>query len=280
VQELFDNMQAFPLMEYSWRPYEDLCLEEFLARLSSFRTAEDVDQLVQPFDTMLFLQARGQLKAEFLQALNQWCLRGVHRPNVLSERRPTTKQLVKLHDRCWELGLEDQALQDAIQFFVESAGGRWPSLYPQPLKYKKRRKYIRSADPLAGLQLPPLSDMPLALPGLPSGQLDIFSEDVLVPAPVSMGARRGIKPSARSPELSPEESTVRCWVTTRKGPRPRRPRDPGLKKYLRKDMPRAPLWLTGGWEMRPKYQPGQKLGRYPYAGVPVGKRGAAWVLRR
>jgi len=232
---------------------------------------------------MLFLQARGQLTSEFLQALNQWCLRGVHRPNVLSERRPSTKQLVKLHDRCQELGLEDQALQDAIHYFVESAGGRWPTLYPQPLKYKKRRKYIRSADPLEGLELPPLPDTATGeiAQALPSPSLDIFAEDISVPSPISRaGPRLGKKPSARSPELSPEESTVRCWVTTRKGPRPRRPRDPGLKKYLRKDMPRAPLWLTGGWEMRPKYQPGQKLGRYPYAGVPVGKRGAAWVLRR
>ena len=31
----------------------------------------------------------------------------------------------------------------------------------------------------------------------------------------------------------------------------------------------------------PRYQPGQSLGpRYPYARVPVGPRGAAWILRR
>lgn len=31
----------------------------------------------------------------------------------------------------------------------------------------------------------------------------------------------------------------------------------------------------------PRYQPGRSLGpRYPYARVPVGPRGAAWILRR
>eukprot|EP00931_Biecheleriopsis_adriatica_P065148 TRINITY_DN39781_c0_g1_i1.p1 TRINITY_DN39781_c0_g1~~TRINITY_DN39781_c0_g1_i1.p1 ORF type:complete len:596 (-),score=119.71 TRINITY_DN39781_c0_g1_i1:65-1654(-) len=332
LQELLDNLQAFPLMEYSWKPYEDLCLEELLKRMSTFRTAEDVDQLVQPFDALLFLQARGLLHKEFLQALMQWCLRGVHRPNVRSERRPTSRQLVLLHDRCRELGLEDsEALQDAIQYYVESGGGLWQSLYPQPLKYSKRRRYIRSDDPLEGLELPPLplleGEQETALmeparqqvledlPGLPSSApgSDLFGqEDALMPAsaPVPAGPRR--KPSAPSPELAPEESSVRCWVTTRKGPRPRRPRDIGLKKYMRKDMPRAPLWLQGGWQMRPKYQPGKEPGfgtpqveaaaaaaglpatdiliremrrksfswQRRYARVPVGKRGAAWVLRR
>eukprot|EP00971_Amphidinium_carterae_P073540 1454116-Amphidinium_carterae.1 len=31
---------------------------------------------------------------------------------------------------------------------VESGGGQWPTLQPQPLKYKKRRHYFILADPL------------------------------------------------------------------------------------------------------------------------------------
>jgi len=289
VQELMDNLQSFPLLEYSWQPYEDLCLNELTSRTKSFRTSEDIDQLVKPFDAMLFLQVRGLLEDSFLLALNQWCLRGVHRPNVLSERRPTTHQLVTLHDKCQERGLEGSpALQDAIRYFVESGGGRWQVLSTQPLRYKNRRKYIRSDDPLHGIEVPPLPDelvlgelnvarRPMEdLPGLPTSSLDYGLAEGNRPRRSQIVK----KPSAPSPLLAEGQTTVNCWVTTRKGPRPRRPRDPGLKKIKRLDMPRMPFWMQGGWQMRPKYQPGQKLGRYPYAGVPLSKRGAGWVLRR
>eukprot|EP00933_Yihiella_yeosuensis_P017710 TRINITY_DN14756_c0_g1_i2.p1 TRINITY_DN14756_c0_g1~~TRINITY_DN14756_c0_g1_i2.p1 ORF type:complete len:454 (+),score=62.07 TRINITY_DN14756_c0_g1_i2:143-1363(+) len=293
VQELLDNCQSFPLLEYSWKPYEDLCLNEFLQRCSTFRSAEEIDQLVRPFDALLFLQARGQLNNEFLSAVTQWCLRGVHLPNVRSERRPTTRELVLLHDRCRERGIDDlPALQDAIRYFVESGGGIWPAAFPKPLKYKRfGRKYIRTIDPLEGVDLPPLPHEldedgdQIAQIAPAAEEMSIFGEEtaVAVQSASTTSVARRRKPSMSSPELDPNDSTVYCWVTTRKGPRPRRPRDPGLKKVLRKDMPRAPLWLTGGWSMRPKYQPGQRPQRHighHYAGLPVGKRGAAWVLRR
>lgn len=63
---------------------------------------QDVDQLVDPFSTLFFLRSHGVLHADFLRALCQWSLKGVHRPNVRSERRPTSQQLVILHDFCFE----------------------------------------------------------------------------------------------------------------------------------------------------------------------------------
>lgn len=229
---------------------------------------QDVDQLVDPFSTLFFLQSHGALHADFLRALCQWSLKGVHRPNVRSERRPTSQQLVILHDFCFEclgpeedfrrfvmmriiraskgkfsdsghcflfaritfdgkiflgvkeffcfgvapgtpqiirwvdwphwsivLGLifqhhhvsgvltnlttsgrlafnscffwhlcanrfpkknqsnlrygleEEPALQDALAFFVESGGGLWHHIYPQPLAYHKKRRYIRGLVP-------------------------------------------------------------------------------------------------------------------------------------
>ena len=113
--------------------------------------------MVDPFHTLLFLQARGHLHADYLRALTQWCLRGVHRPNVRSERRPTTAQLVTLYDYCREHGLEDEpALNDALAYFVESGGGKWHSLYARPLAYAKKRRYFRTEDPLEGVALPQL----------------------------------------------------------------------------------------------------------------------------
>ena len=141
---------------------------------------QEVDQLVDPFQVLFFLQARGHLHANYLRALTQWCLRGVHRPNVRSERRPTTAQLVLLYDYCREHGLEEEpALNDTLAYFVESGGGKWHALYARPLAYKKKRNYIRKEDPLKDVELPRLGsrasdsakpkmleDLP-GLPGLP-----------------------------------------------------------------------------------------------------------------
>ncbi|CAJ1430601.1 unnamed protein product, partial [Effrenium voratum] len=300
VQELLDNIQAFPQLEFSWQPYEDLCLTEFLQRLSKFRTAEEVDQLVSPFEVARFLQSRGLLSPEFLRALCQWSLKGAHRPNVRAERRPSTRQLLQLQDLCFEHGLEEEpALQDAIQYFVESAGGKWHSIYAKPLKYKRRRAYIRREDPLDGLELPELPEpvsrpkqleqRPEDLAALPSSQEDTQ----LAPAESDSPSQETnalasfedegprIKPSAPSPLLENEDSLVyRIRGYSRKGPRPRAFRDPLRKRDFDKEPTKGPLWYYGGWAMRPKYQPGQKLHNNPWPRGPVGYRGAAKVLRR
>lgn len=296
VQELLDNLQAFPQLEFSWKSYEEMCMEEFLQRLAKFRTAEDVDQLVDPFNTLYFLQSNGHLESNYLRALCQWCLKGVHRPNVRSERRPTSQQLVALHDFCLEHGIEEEpALQDALAFFVESGGGLWHQRYAQPLAYHKKRRYIRSDDPLEGLELPELLPRPTAptalaaprpkqleaLPGLPVPQ----DTEILAPesddSEVAIPRRR--KESGPSPLLEDPEDTLvyRIRTRSRKGPRPRHQRDHLRKRDWETQEVPGPLWYYGGWKMRPKYQPGQSLGpRYPYARVPVGPRGAAWILRR
>lgn len=297
MQELLENMQAFPLLEYSWLPYEKLNLDELVARTKSFQSAADMDQFADPFEALRFFQARGLLHEEFLKSLCQWCLVGVHRPNVRSERRPTTRQLIALYDHCQELGMGDlDALQDALQYFVESAGGHWQPIMPQPLAYRQRsrkhpmgRRYVRTDDPMEGMQatLPAAEAMAVrvpraskeeglpGLPGLPSDDASAVEEasEVLVPL------RRRKKPSASSTELAPEDSTVMAWSKSRKGPRPRR-RELGLAKITRKDWVTAPLWIRGGWEMRPKYQQGVATKKYPHAGVPIGNLGAAWAMRR
>jgi len=294
AQELLENLQAFPLLEFSWAPYEVLCLEELLQRTRAFETWEDIEQMADPFETLRFLQARNLLHDEFLQALCQWCLQGVHKPNVRSERRPTARQLTTLYDHCLERGMEQTAaLQDALNYYVESGGGIWQSAMPKPLKFRKRRRYIRSDDPWDGVELPDLGpiapqlaqqsrqDDLLGLFAAPSSPPPmVVADDAVVEAKGSAPMLGRKKLSARSPLLSLEESTVRCWITSRKSPRPRHRRDPGLKKMLRTDMPRGPLWYHGGWETRPKYQQGQATSRYPWAGVPTGNNGNKRILRR
>ncbi|CAE7226113.1 unnamed protein product [Symbiodinium pilosum] len=294
TQELLDNVQAFPQLEYSWQPYEDLCLREFLSRVARLQTAEDVDQMVDPFQVLFFLQARGHLHTDYLRALTQWCLRGVHRPNVRSERRPTTAQLITLYDYCREHELEDEpALNDAIAYFVESGGGKWQEVYARPLSYTKKRYYIRTEDPLQDVDLPPLprsrsapakvkmlEDLP-GLPGLPAltpTEREDQEDDLALIEEADVVRK---KPSGSSPLLKEGESIARVRVRSRrKLDRPRRAFDPLRKRYRDQELPQ-PLWYYGGWGMRPKYQPGRSLGsRYPYAKVPIGPRGGAWVLRR
>lgn len=45
---------------------------------------------------------------------------------------------------CSRHGIEEEpALQDTLAYFIESGGGIWPERYAEPLRYKKKRKYIR-----------------------------------------------------------------------------------------------------------------------------------------
>lgn len=288
LPELLANVQAFPQLEYSWRPYEEKCMEELLLRTRHFSSARDMDQFADPFQALRLFHARGYLHDAFLESLIQWCLVGVHRANVRSERRPTSRQLAYLYEMCRERGLENSAaLKDALQYYMESGGGIWPRIMPKPLKYHKRRSYFHTYDPLKGTVLPSLVALQPStsgrvesndLPGLPSSVSASPTPENTSGLPID--APRNVKPSQASPLLAEEESSVRCWARSRKSPRPRHRRDPGLKKMLRPDMPRGPLWFHGGWGNRPKYQQGTITKNNPWKGVPYGNNGAKRILRR
>jgi hypothetical protein len=283
VQELLENLQTFPELEYSWRPYEDLCLHELKSRIGKFQTAADVGQLADPIEAMLFLRTKGLLETNFLEAISQWCVRAVHRPNVMSERRPTARQLYQVYDRCWEVGLESSpALQDAITYYVESGGGQWPNAMPKPLRYHRKRMYIRRFDPMEGVDLPVVSQQivqPMIrqstvgdIPGLPSTGDGLSEWD-----------ESAIEERATPQQVNRKKCggvTVGAFVTSRRSVRPRHRADPGLKKILRKNWHRAPLFMNPGFCSRPKYRPGVATRANPWPDVPVGPRGASWVLRR
>lgn len=291
TQELLENLQAFSLLEFSWKPYEDMCLEELVSRTRTFTFAGDMNQFADPFGALRFMHANNLVHKEFLDALCQWCLEGVHKPNVLSERRPTARQLLNLHDHCREMGMEDNpALKDALAYYVESAGGKWQSRLPRPLAYHTKRSYIRTEDPLEGhldadaprygyggdSQALSQQSQELDIFGLPDvGSDELSPLEGEVDKPV-----RNLKPSQSSALLEEGESLLRNRVGSRKSPRPRHRRDPGLKRMLRKDMPRLPLWCQGGWGTRPKYQQGVITKKYPWAGYPTKHNGAARILRR
>jgi len=222
AQELFDNLQSFPLLEYSWRPYEEMCMHELVHRVTCFQTAADVDQFVNPFEVFYFLQLRGILQPQFVEALCQWCLTCVHKPNVLSQRRPNSEQLIELYDRCREMDLQNMvALNDALHYFVESAGGKWDPQLPQPLKYKsKSRRGVRSVDPLEGHELPPL----------PSYTAQFSESEIQVQGT----AQESIEPSMWSGDKTLQSTqprrrplSERCFVKSRKGARPRTKLFPG-----------------------------------------------------
>lgn len=299
IQELLENLQAFPQLEYSWQPYEHLCLEQFKERIADMKTAREVGQLADPFGAMLFLRAQGLLEPSFLEALSQWCLSAVHRPNTRSERRPTSRQLMQLHDRCREHGLEsDPALQDAIGYYVESGGGQWANSLPKPLRWGRRRRYIREDDPAEDLVEPSLvasSDI-FGSTVAPSKAIRRARVEDLPGLPSSDGwaSQAAVDLSEETNELqeadassSPRSQYKRCggkyvgaFITSRKSVRPRHRRDPGLHRTLRTNWPRAPLWLNPGFCSRPKYRMGVVTPRNRFAEVPVGPRGGSWVLRR
>jgi hypothetical protein len=297
AQELLENLQAFPQLEFSWRPYEELCLQEFQRRLSGFKTAADVGQLADPYETMLFLRAKGLLESSFLEALIQWSLAAAHTPNVRSVRRPTSRQLAQLYDWCHEYGLDaNPALSDAIGYYVESGGGQWPDKLPMPLKYSRQRRFVKSFDPLedfvaqdSGAQSGTLASVHSSarsserlvedLPGLPSsdGGLATRAADLSEDAG---DAESLISLPARSSYKRCGGETVGALITSRKSVRPRHRRDPGLKKILRKNWHRPPIYMMPGYTSRAKYRPGVATRQFPWGDDPVGRRGGVWVHRR
>jgi len=267
VQELLDNLQAFPLLEYSWKPFEDLCLKEFGERVRGFQVAADVAQLADPFGALLFLQARGLLERGFLEALTQWCLAGVHRPNVLSERRPTSRQLLLLHDRCHEFGLESApALQDTISYYVESGGGQWPKALPKPLQWCDKRRFRVREDPIEAeipqvtsaslLSRPSRQTSPRAqiedLPGLPSSAPETSLWQT-AGDDMEEADSQGTSEEIPRPKKKCGGQTVMAFITSRRGPRPRHVRDPGLHRYKRKNWPRTAVWFMKAFCNRKKY---------------------------
>ncbi|OEH74426.1 hypothetical protein cyc_06406 [Cyclospora cayetanensis] len=140
LQLLLDEVQTMPRLEFSWRPYETLADVELQKRLASLESAEDVDQLADPFATLQFLRNQGTVQQhnndtyplfachlcafqEFLKALIRWCAAAVYRPATRSQKRPTAEELVMLHDMCREHGIQDdRQLQKAIHKFVSTQG--------------------------------------------------------------------------------------------------------------------------------------------------------------
>lgn len=264
IQELMDDLVAFPMMEFSWAPYEQLCRDEFLSRVKHLQLWSDVDQFRDPFETFFLLRTRGWLHREFLEALIQWCLYGVHQPNVRTSRRPTSKQLVWLYDEAVEWDLEgSEALQDAIQYYVESGGGLWPVELPKPLRWRRKRTYNLTPDPLDGMMEKGVR----------------YSRGVKPLPPLEGGLPKDPKPAERLQRKPSEGEIVRTRVTSRKGPRPRHRRDPGLQRRLRTDHPRTPFYMQNSPFVRPRYMPGTAYPGYPYKGRPTGKAGASYVLR-
>jgi len=310
VQELLENLQAFPQLEFSWQPYEELCLHQFREKITDLRTASEVGQLADPFETMHFLRAKDMLDNGFLEALTQWCLAAVHKPNVRSERRPTARQLIQLHDQCKEHGLDSApALSDTIAHYVESGGGQWPEELPKPLTFNRNSRYVRSFDPLEGLvesqmdalassgmlgsQQPSPARTVMDLPGLPSsdwGQAPaVWTEDTSEPEAISGSPSEvdllgknwyPLRSTRKGLNGGDQGETVGALVSSRRSVRPRHIRDPGLKRMLRKNWNRPPLFMLPGYASRPKYQPGTTWPGVAWKGVPLSSKGASWVLRR
>ncbi|XP_026192951.1 uncharacterized protein LOC34622574 [Cyclospora cayetanensis] len=78
LQLLLDEVQTMPRLEFSWRPYETLADVELQKRLASLESAEDVDQLADPFATLQFLRNQGtvqQLYGEERSHVSSVCCR-------------------------------------------------------------------------------------------------------------------------------------------------------------------------------------------------------------
>jgi hypothetical protein len=273
TEELQEALQGLPSLEYSWVPYEDLCRAEFAKRIQSFKTAEDVSTLADPFATLFFLQVHGCLSKEFLRALCRWCLDASYKPSNLTDKRPTAYQLAILHDRCEEFGMGDNKhLAKAMKVFISTVGGKrlHGHTRPQPLVYKKQRRYFRTVDLKGNAALKATGSDDIFAPSddMESSEQDLFQADGDFEDSIdSIDADH----SWRLKQFKPSGGeSAEVWSTPVKSPKsPRRRKDPGIQRVRATDMHRLPFWLEG-FNAKPKYRerpdmPKQKFtGRHRY----------------
>jgi len=272
TEELQEALQGLPSLEYSWAPYEDICRAEFVKRIQSFKTPEDIATLADPFGTFFLLQMHDWLSEEFLRALCRWCMDASYKPSNLTEKRPTASQLAILHDRCEEFGIGDNKhLARAMKVFVTTVGGKrlHGHTRPQPLMYKKNRRYFRTSDPRSNVAL----EVPTSDDIFESSQQDLFQTDENTEDSID-GISTDVDHSWRLKHFKPSGGeSAEVWSTPVKSARDsngfRRRKDPGIQRVRATDMHRLPFWLEG-FNAKPKYRerpdmPKQKFtGRHRY----------------
>jgi hypothetical protein len=160
VDEVWKSMTGLKTkLACSYKPLEDMLESKFVSICQSKEFADLLDQVSAPMDMFQFIRMRGMLTDEILIRTCKWANNAVYRPatRVNESRRPTVFEVALLADLCVERGISVDEIAKAVKITVATEGGtslRVPK--PKPLKYRRRRVYLRKSDPYEELKVVPV----------------------------------------------------------------------------------------------------------------------------
>ena len=164
LEELWKTITAFSRLSYSYKPFEDIAWDQLRSRLSNDVDASSFDQVTRPIDFLNFLRYHDLLADEVLVEACRWANDAVFRPATRTQafRRPSIFEVAMLADLCRERQVPMEKVEKAIRITVASRGGTETTVSkPKPLRYRKRRAYIRKPDGYIEGGMEPLRALPI-----------------------------------------------------------------------------------------------------------------------
>jgi hypothetical protein len=139
---------------YSWmsnKKVEKMIWDELSLRLTAPDTIKSLfTQVSRPIEFLNFLKCHNLLTRDIVLGACRWANECVYLPitRINSARRPTMFDVALIADLCREYQIPMSEISKAIRISVVVRDGlvAIPRPKPKPLKYRKRRPYLRERD--------------------------------------------------------------------------------------------------------------------------------------
>jgi hypothetical protein len=163
LEELWKTITGFEKLAFSYTPFEELASDRLTTAIVPSLEASSFDQVTRPIDFFNFLRIRDLVTDDLLVVTCKWANDAVYRPATRTQafRRPTIFEVAFLADLCRERGIETSRIEKAIRITVTSKGGTEQTVAkPKPLRYRKRRAYLKEPDGYAAMKVVPVKAIP------------------------------------------------------------------------------------------------------------------------
>lgn len=159
MQELWRTITGFSRLCFSSKRLEDLALAKLVQTLSLI-DSQTFDQVSAPIEFLQFLRYQNLLSPAVLLEACRWAGNAVYRPSTRTEahRRPTIFEVTLLADLCREFDLQPEVISKAATVTLTSKAGTVDvAPKPKPLRYRRRRAYLRIPDGYVATGVKPVS---------------------------------------------------------------------------------------------------------------------------
>ena len=157
LEELWKTVTAFEQLCFSYTPVEDRTRARLGEIVSSLQPVH-FDQVSSPMEFFQFLRLNDWLSESVLLTACKWANDAVYRPATRTQahRRPNIFEVALLADLCREMDVPMDRIEKAVRITVTSKGGTVERIAkPKPLRYRRRRAYLRERDGYAALNVEP-----------------------------------------------------------------------------------------------------------------------------